>query len=89
MLELPIHSNTEVNHIDNGIITFQDNTSFDMPIQWSTTFGLGLQYDITPHLGLYLEPSLQYFFNDGSDIKTYRTEHPLGITLPLGIRFHW
>ena len=41
------------------------------------------------YLGIYLEPSLQYFVDDGSDIKTYRTEHPLSITLPLGIRFRW
>jgi RNA polymerase sigma-70 factor (ECF subfamily) len=52
-------------------------------------FGLGLQYDFTPHIGIYLEPSLQYFFDDGSDLKTYRTEHPLQVTLPIGIRFHW
>jgi len=55
----------------------------------TSTFGLGLQYDFTPHLGIYLEPSLQYFVDDGSDIKTYRTEHPFSITLPLGIRFRW
>lgn len=41
------------------------------------------------YLGIYLEPSLQYFVDDGSNIKTYRTEHPLSITLPLGIRFRW
>lgn len=23
------------------------------------------------------------------DMSTYRTEHPLSITLPLGLRFHW
>ena len=89
MLELPISTKVDVNHIFNGISTFQKETSLEVPCQWSTTFGLGLQYDLTPHLGIYLEPSLQYIFNDGSDIKSYRTEHPLQITLPLGIRLHW
>ena len=89
MLELPISTKVDVNHIYNGTSTFQKEISLDVPCQWSTTFGLGLQYDLTPNLGIYLEPSLQYFFDDGSDIKSYRTEHPLQITLPLGIRLHW
>jgi RNA polymerase sigma-70 factor (ECF subfamily) len=89
MLELPIHSTVNIHHIANGVSTFQKESSPDVKNQWSTTVGLGLQYNLTPHLGLYLEPSIQYFFDNGSDLKTYRTEHPLQITLPLGIRFHW
>ena len=89
MLELPIYANTDIRHINNGLNAFQKDESLSVPCQWSTTLGIGLQYDFTPHLGIYLEPSLQYFFNDGSDIKTYRTEHPLQITLPIGLRFHW
>lgn len=89
MLELPIHSTVDVNHISNGINTFQKESPLKVKNQWSTSLGFGLQYNFTPHLGLYLEPNLQYFFDDGSDLKSYRTEHPLQITLPLGIRFHW
>ena len=89
MLEWPIKSKVDISHIANGINTFQKETSLDVPCQWSMNFGLGLQYDFTPHIGIYLEPNLQYFFDDGSDLKTYRTEHPLQITLPIGIRFRW
>jgi len=89
MIEMPIKSKVSISHIADGINTFQKETPLDVPCQWSASFGLGLQYDFTPHLGVYLEPSLQYFFDDGSSIKTYRTEHPLEMTLPLGIRFHW
>lgn len=89
MLELPISNTSDINHIDNGRTTYHIESTYSVPCQWSTTLGLGLQYDLMPHLGIYLEPSLQYFFNDGSDMKTYRTEHPFSITLPLGIRFRW
>jgi RNA polymerase sigma-70 factor (ECF subfamily) len=89
MLEMPIHSTLNVEHYNNGINTYNQESSLNVPCQWSTTLGLGLQYDLTPHLGIYIEPSLQYFFNDGSDLNTYRKEHPLQVTLPLGIRFHW
>ena len=89
MLELPIRSTTDVNHISNGTTTYHNESTLNAPNQLSTTLGIGLQYDFTPHLGIYLEPSLQYFFDDSNDIKTYRTEHPLSVTLPLGIRFRW
>ena len=92
MLELPISAKSDISHVsraDMDVTTFRKSASLDVPCQWSTSLGIGLQYDFTPHIGVYLEPSLQYFFHDGSDIKTYRTEHPLQVTLPLGIRFHW
>jgi len=89
MLELPIRSILNVTHINNGINTYSQESSLSVPVQWSASFGFGTQYDFTPHIGFYIEPSLQYFFDDGSNLKTYRTEHPFQITLPLGIRFHW
>ena len=88
MLEKPIHSTLDVNHFINDINTYSKQEKLSVPLQWSTSVGVGIQYDITPHIGFYLEPSLQYFFNDGSSIKSYRTEHRFSITLPLGIRFH-
>ena len=88
MLEMPIHSTLNVNHVVNDMNTYSKRDKLSVPLQWSTSVGVGIQYDITPHIGFYLEPSLQYFFNDGSDIKSYRTEHRFSVTLPLGIRFH-
>ncbi len=88
MLEKPIHSILDVNHVVNDVNTYSKRDKLSVPLQWSTSVGVGIQYDITPHIGFYLEPSLQYFFNDGSSIKSYRTEHRFSVTLPLGIRFH-
>jgi RNA polymerase sigma-70 factor (ECF subfamily) len=48
--------------------------------------GLGLQYDLTPNIGFFVEPSLQYYFKRSSDVKTWNTEHPLSFSLPLGLR---
>lgn len=89
MLELPIRSTLNVKHVTNDIVTFGKETTLDVPSQWSMSFGLGIQYDFTPYLGAYMEPTLQYYFDDSSSLKSYRTEHPLSITLPIGIRFHW
>lgn len=89
MLEKPIHSTLDVNHFINDINTYSKQEKLSVPPQWSTSVGVGIQYDITPHIGFYVEPSLQYFFNDGSSIKSYRTEHRFSVTLPLGIRLKY
>ena len=89
MLEKPIHTTLSVNHFINDINTYSKQEKLSVPLQWSTSVGLGFQYDLTPHVGFYVEPSLQYFFNDGSSIKSYRTEHRFSITLPLGIRLKY
>lgn len=89
MMEMPVHSTLNVNHVVNDMNTYSKQDKLSVPLQWSTSVGVGIQYDITPHIGFYLEPSLQYFFNDGSSIKSYRTEHRFSITLPLGIRLKY
>lgn len=89
MMEMPIYSSFFVKHFYKGGTTYKNTLSYSVPYQFSTTLGMGIQYDFTPHLGLYMEPSLQYFFANGSDLKTYRTEHPLQLTLPFGIRYKW
>ena len=89
MLELPVRSTLDVVHMANGYNTFSKTSSPAIPVQWSAMLGFGIQYDLTPSLGIYMEPSLQYFVGNGSTLKTYRTEHPVSISLPLGIRFHW
>ena len=89
MMEMPIYSSFFVKHFYKGGTTYKNTLSYSVPFQFSTMIGMGLQYDFTPHLGIYIEPSLQYFFDNGSDLETYRTEHPLQLVLPLGIRYKW
>ena len=59
----------------------------DVPYQWSAGMGVGLQYDITPHVGIYIEPELNRYFDNGGSVETIRSEKPLTLTLPIGIRF--
>ena len=55
------------------------------PAQWSADLAFGFQYKISPHLGLFFEPSLNYYFNDGSDLPLYYNTHPLSVGLKLGM----
>ena len=61
----------------------------DLSCQWSAGISVGLQYDITPHVGIYIEPELYRYFDNGSHVQTIRTERPLNFNLPAGIRFSW
>jgi len=87
--EIPVHSTLNSDFYVNGQYEASEKTAIRAPWQFSTTFGLGLQYHLTPNVGFFVEPSLQYFIPMNSDIETYRTEHPFTFSLPLGIRFTW
>ena len=87
--EIPVRSTLHSDFYVNGQYEASDKTTIRAPWQFSTTLGLGLQYNVTPYIGLFAEPSLQYYIPTGTQIETYRTEHPFTFSLPLGIRFTW
>lgn len=66
-----------------------DGRQIDAPYQWSAGAGIGMQFEITRKLSIYVEPDLYYYFNTGSDIRTIRTDKPFSFTIPVGIRFTW
>ena len=87
--EVPVHSILHSDYYVNGQYEVSDKAIIRAPWQFSTTFGLGLQFHLTPSVGIFAEPSLQYYIPTRSGIETYRTEHPFTFSLPLGIRFTW
>ena len=87
--EIPVYSPLYSNYFVRGNFEASEKTTFHAPWQFSTTFGLGLQYHLSHSIGIFAEPSLQYFIPTGSNIETYRTEHPFMFSLPLGIRLTW
>ena len=58
-------------------------------VQVSSLFGVGVQYSLSPRVGLYFEPSLRYYFNNHSSMPTYWQEHPWSFSFPLGVRIIW
>jgi len=88
-IEMPVRSTLHTDFYVNGQYEAGEKTTVRAPWQFSTTFGLGLQYHLTPYVGFFVEPSLQYYIPMKTDIETYRTEHPITFSLPLGIRFSW
>ena len=66
-----------------------DGVKMNAPFMWAAEAGLGMQYDITDHLGIYVDCNIQYFFNTGSEIRNAWTDRPLGVSIPIGIRYTW
>lgn len=58
------------------------------PWQWSVNASVGAEYDFTRQFSLYLEPSLGYYFDDGTKLEHYYKEHPLAPSLQFGLRLH-
>lgn len=60
----------------------------EKPWQWSVNASAGAEYAITPLVGLYLQPSLGYYFHDGTSFEHYYKEHPLAPSIEFGLRLH-
>ena len=88
-LEIPVYAPLYTNYYLNGKKEATEKSALNAPQQWSVGTGLGLQYNLTPNLGFFVEPSLQYYIPTGGSIETYRTEHPFTFSVPLGIRLTW
>ena len=54
-------------------------------VQWSANLGLGVEFMFGKHLGLYLDPSVRYYFSCQQP-KSIRTAQPIMLGLELGLR---
>ena len=62
---------------------------FNKPVdklQYSTGIGLGVEFKFTPYLGLYLDPTVRYYFDCGQP-RSIRTIQPLRLDFEAGLRF--
>ena len=57
------------------------------PLQWSVNATAGIQFNITPAIGLYAEPGAAYWFDDGTELETIYKVRPLNFYLRFGLRF--
>ena len=71
-------------HGNKPILWQKKDTSF----QWSAGVGAGAEYMITPWLGIYLNPTVRYYFTlvSGADINGLPV-HPVRVMMEGGLRF--
>ena len=60
----------------------------EKPWQWSIDGAAGVEYGFTRQLGFYLQPSLGYYFDDGTSLEHYYSKHPWAPSIEFGLRLH-
>lgn len=73
-------------HNSPSDIHYHQKGSFRNP-QWSGTLGLGVEFKLTPYVGIYLDPSIRYFFATEKQPRSLRTVQPLRFDVEAGVRF--
>ncbi len=56
--------------------------------QFSVQGGVGVQYDVLPQLGIYVEPGVKYYFDNGSRLHNFFKDKPTSLNLQLGLRLN-
>lgn len=70
-------------HVLNTSIFHKENVP---GVQLSANAGIGVEFMMGDHLGLYIDPSLRYYFDCGQP-KSIRTVQPLMFGFEMGFRF--
>lgn len=55
-------------------------------LQYSAALGIGVQFNLTDHVGLYIDPSARYWMGKNQP-KSIRTQQPFMFNIELGLRF--
>ena len=71
---------------DRPSLNQDERLSID-PLQWSVSAAVGITLKLAPHVNLYAEPGVAYYFDDGSQVSTIRKEKPFNLNLQAGLRF--
>ena len=57
-------------------------------LQWSVNAAVGVQYNFIPQLGIYAEPGIKHYFDNGSHIQNFFKHHPTNFNLQVGFRLN-
>ena len=86
-LDIPVSNTWSTKHVLNGQTIYTRGDKLSLPVQWSVNAGLGVQYNLSQRIGIFAQPGINYYFDNGT--KTIRSAHPWSVSLPIGLRFTW
>lgn len=78
----------DVNVANNTERNGEDVDALKDRMQWSSHASVGVQYDIAKEIGLYVEPGMKYYFDNGSEIKNTFKDKKLNFSFQLGLRWN-
>lgn len=81
-------NNSKLSYYTSYGVTLHLPVDNKFSVQAAISSGAGLLYKITPHAGLFIEPAINYYFK-GNNTPIMWKEHPLEITIPIGVSYSW
>lgn len=88
LAEKCVSGTTDEGYVENNTMKYTNTQDISSkPLQMSVNAGVGIQFDFIYNVGIYAEPGLSYYFDDGSALQTIYKEKPLNFNLNVGVRF--
>lgn len=88
LAEKCVSGTTDEWYVENNTMKYTNTHDISSkPLQMSVNAGVGIQFDFIDNVGIYAEPGLSYYFDDGSELQTIYKEKPLNFNLNVGVRF--
>ena len=88
MMEKCVEGRLSTDYVSNGNIIDKttDRLRVD-PLQWSVNLSAGLQFNIIRSTGIFVQPGISWYFDNGSPVETIYKAKPLNFDLRFGIRY--
>lgn len=71
---------------DNRKVETETDNVEVKPLQWSLNVAAGLQFNVAKAVGVYAEPGVGYYFDNGSPVRTIYKDKPFNFNMNLGLR---
>lgn len=88
-IQIPLSGKTYADYVIGGKAGYTTDWKTIPSIQWTVNTNIGIQYQFAPKLTLFVEPTLNWYIPNGSEVKNTWTERPFTLTVPFGIRLSW
>ena len=88
-IHIPLSGKTYADYVVGGKSGYTTDWKTIPSIQWTVNTNIGIQYQFAPKLTLFVEPTLNWYIPNGSEVKNTWTERPFTLTVPFGIRLSW
>mgnify|MGYP001778029164 CR=1 FL=1 len=87
-MEIPLSAKVETTYVtgSQSVGSHSEDVEIDR-LQWSVSGAVGIQYNFIKNLGVYIEPGVGYYFDDGNDVLTIYKDKPFNFNMQIGLRF--
>ena len=88
MLEKCVSGREVAEYVSNGVTSSTDTHEISVrELQWSVNAAVGAEFNFTPLIGIFAEPGVSWFFDNGSQIETIYHDRPFNFNFRVGLRF--